>query len=826
MALPNSAPITFGHPFAAGDMPRYSALRATVGGTAVAAQIDPKSYWQDGSVRHAVVSLKTPAGAGSTADVTLRPVGARRPPSATVAQRVQSALTAGYDVDVVFSGGLSGTYTVQSLLQSALTAGTFDVWLHGDVCTEVRVTAWPTPSFGLTADVRIYDGGLVRTDLLFHNDNIRYIGGEMYAPQSVTYSAVIRVGGSTVYTFPSKLHIQAQWWRKKVWSGGTEPAARPLFNFDYWQINAKALPETDLDIGDCSAAAVSYLDGMASVIGPLERGPFTKYFPTTGGTARRGMFVADQALYLASQDKDSFNLTNVCGEASLSVPWHFRDAGTGKWISPRDWPTLWVGTWPTQPNPPYASGNDWVRDGSGNFADGWHVDPDHRTNTNYVAYLISGDRVMHDDLMHDAMSLSFYSNSPRKTDENCFMNGQGRGFAWGMRTILFALYATSDRETKSLFEYWLERNHHWFFNGWQIDTMWAGRDWKGIFYINKGDWQYATWQEDFVMEAMTFGMSFGAPRCDDWVNYLKGYSVGRANSEHLGYTPFWSSFYYSKFSDGTGAHGDFNNGTPKTFSTNSWVDLQAVHLTGQYTLTLPTEIYENFPGGYGDHARAAGALVWNRFQDIKALRLFCFTAWRNWMRTTHFNDANLKSNPHHAMTPILPDGTRLGFLGNRIIDPLSAGTITGDAGVNQIILAYPGSTVNAGGGSNLIYVYEGTNTLNGSPDGSDVIIGGKGADIINPGPGNNWVQCGYEGTTRVDFGASSGGADRIYNFSQTRGDRLNVLPSLSSAQASALIAAATTDADGNAVLHLASGKDVTMVDHAPGALATNWFVLS
>lgn len=814
MALVAGERVTFGEAFERGRWPRYAGVRATVGGTAVSAQMDRPSYHPDGSVRHAIFTVVNPGG-GSTADIALRPSGAYRYSAGTVTAAVQAILSAGNNVTVEFSGGISTTVNFGALLQSAINAGTLDAWLHGPLVSEFRVRAYVGTNMYVSADIRRYDNGVVSTDILFANDRLlpNGAGGLFHQHGSVSYTAVIKVGGSTVYTSPALTHYPWGQWRKQVWTG-TAPVARVLRDHSRWQTDG-TIPMIDLTIPQ----GESYLAQDHSYVvnaqnGPLQPSAWTQSMGTTGMRNDIGYLTAWQAHYLKNRDKRQEWDIMTLADAALGIPWHVRHHQTDWVYTIDEYPEVYateVDGGGASPGFDNMFTTQWG---------GWSVDMAHRPQTMYLPYLLTGKRIYHDALMFDAAAILFCQDDYRNGAEGCLVTRQPRGQSWGMTRMMYAQMVSQDRALRKYFANKIDNN----FTEWfryqligNIDDVEFARVHIYAPSSAMGGWQN-TWLCHFTAQ---YAKVFGNAQAKTIIEQTRNYYAGRFCYPHKGFNPFYASAYKH---EGVGYFPSDGKIMEATMTVTTWAQYNANLVAHEENEDMGgTSFPNNDVDGYTAHAR---------FQLCTAFQVDphpqYLDAWGFMCRYTEDRFIPRRDgNSAHIGYMQLPDGTQI-KAAQIVLPAVGVTTINGHASTSQALIGREqGSTITTGGGNNVAWVEGGNNSITCGAGDNWVICGRlTGNDIVVTGSGNNVIQCGAVGTTRIDFGASSGGADKVYQFSQARGDRLNVLPSLSSAQASALISAATTDTDGNAVLHLASGKDVTLVGHGPGALAPNWFVLS
>ena len=171
-----------------------------------------------------------------------------------------------------------------------------------------------------------------------------------------------------------------------------------------------------------------------------------------------------------------------------------------------------------------------------------------------------------------------------------------------------------------------------------------------------------------------------------------------------------------------------------------------------------------------------------------------------------------------------------GHLGNQSITGGSAGnetiwggagdTIQGGAG-NVTIGGMAGDTITGGSGNTFIDADLGNQSVVGG-SGNTTIWGGAG-DTIQGASGTGSALIGFAGGNQTlwDNGATSTGSDSVFGFNQAAGDRVS-LNSATDTTANVL-ATATADAGGNAVLHLNDGSSVTLLGVSVASLNSSFF---
>ena len=163
-----------------------------------------------------------------------------------------------------------------------------------------------------------------------------------------------------------------------------------------------------------------------------------------------------------------------------------------------------------------------------------------------------------------------------------------------------------------------------------------------------------------------------------------------------------------------------------------------------------------------------------------------------------------------------------GTAGNLTVWAGAGDTIRGGSD-NETIGGVPNDTVIGGtGGNRFIDGSQGHQSILGGSGGNETIWGGAN-DTVQGASGSGSALIGFAGGNEIlwDNGSTTSGHDTVTGFSQTAGDRI----SLSSATdlVTTVLASATADLSGNAVLHLHDGSSITLVGVSIAMLNTGFF---
>jgi len=191
--------------------------------------------------------------------------------------------------------------------------------------------------------------------------------------------------------------------------------------------------------------------------------------------------------------------------------------------------------------------------------------------------------------------------------------------------------------------------------------------------------------------------------------------------------------------------------------------------------------------------------------------------------------------------------TIVGDTGNAFIDASEARqSVVGGSIGNETIWGGGGDTINGGTGANISVGIGGTagDTILAGGDnasihadrGNQSIVGGSGNAIIWGSGGDTIQGAAAAGFATIAFGAgrlkgqqetlwdngtSSGGNDTVVNFTHSIGDQLSLNGATDNPNT--VLASATEDNGGNAVLHLSDGSSITLIGVSLSSLTTSYF---
>lgn len=492
----SEAPVTFGQVFRPGDVPKGMTLVARMGDTAIPLQVDTKATHADGSLRHAVLTVRLPGiEAGQTQELEL--VSAE-PGAAGAAVALDDLLATDFDATV--SATLNGQ-SYGASAKSLLSSGTPVSWLSGPLVSEWIVSgplagqSGAHPHLSARFSVREYAGAArARVAVVVENDWAFEPG-----PQNFTYDASVQVAGTEVLSLPGLTHFAHARWRKVFWWGDAV-ASEPALDSRYLMATG-ALPNYDpaLVISDDAIASVSS-KWDASERGPMKVGAMEPYMPATGAHDDIGPLSLWDSMYLCSMDRRARAMALELAEMAGSWPIHYRDKNTNLPVSLADYPYMTLLGNPGDTVNPATGKSEAFPACAADCSTPFTPDSAHQPSIAYLPYVVTGEYDFLEELQFWANWNLFESNPYyREFDKGLLQWGQVRGQAWSLRTLGYAAYITpDDNPMKTYFADRLHDNVKWYVDKYAGDGKNAlGVLTNGYAFAYENGRGVAPWQDDF-----------------------------------------------------------------------------------------------------------------------------------------------------------------------------------------------------------------------------------------------------------------------------------------------------------------------------------------
>ena len=456
-------PLQFARPFAEGEIADYPQI--LIDGSPVTTQANVKTRWDDGSVKHVVLSCLIPT---LTANATVTLTFQNQASGNTSGYlNKASMLDAAYDFDAVTA--LTNGSTESASARTMLNADAFTYWLQGSVCTSVIIA---DHSAARTYDIGFDAYSPFRP--IFHATFwptinkvcVRFIGEtastEEWGP--VTYSLALTTGSAS----PSSRYTKTSWtqragtrWTKEFWIQTAPNTIAINHNLSYLN-TTNHLPkwDTTLAIPEATLAAQSaaWLGSSTDIGGG---GNWQKAMGVAGGRQDIGLLPAWSIRWLYSGDNRmkamAFGNADLAaagwqmhareGDATKYIDRALSVSGLGKIMSLRDRPTAFMHS------SHFNSGTD-ADDaitiaGTGiDESTGWYYDAEHVPEPFYPQYLLTGDFWYLEELWFWASWAAGTENpghrGPTGAYGHCHFDSGTRATAWVLRSRMYAALASPD----------------------------------------------------------------------------------------------------------------------------------------------------------------------------------------------------------------------------------------------------------------------------------------------------------------------------------------------------------------------------------------------
>jgi hypothetical protein len=505
------ASLTFGMVFKPGDVPAGQSLSASEG----ALQVDAKATHADGSLRHAVLTLKVPALAGGEIKSIHLSSAA---PAGGAALTTADILKTDFDAKVTVTvAGLDFSASARDYLASA------KPWLSGPLCGEWLATAPLKNAAGLAHPhlharfaIRAYQGlKSIRVDVTVEND-----WAFEPAPGGFTYDVKIVTGGAT-YSKAAIAHTHHCRWRKVLWWG-----ADPGLDYDYdhaYLISTGAFPYYDRHLKVAAAAVTALKEDFE----PMTTGQITPYMPETGAHDDIGPLPNFSALYLLTGDVRALHSVLANGNCGGSFQIHYRHKASDLPVTIDEFPYMTIlGNASDTRNP--ATGQLEAFPAVVNGLEKNTPDDAHQPSIAYLPYVLSGDYFYLEELQFWANWNMILGNPGYRLQATGLVKwAQNRGQAWSMRTLGQAAYITPDAHPlKKYFAAKVANNIDYY------TKLYVGSSTvTGIGYL-EGRHEYspfgiAPWQDDFFTWSMGYLSQLGFDQVKPFLLYKSKFVVGR-----------------------------------------------------------------------------------------------------------------------------------------------------------------------------------------------------------------------------------------------------------------------------------------------------------
>jgi hypothetical protein len=478
LAGTNLLPFTVGYAFQKGAFASGTTFTLGAGTTS---QVLVKRQWNDGSVKHAVISGHATLVANVPLDLQ---IAAGAPSGGTALTSLDIATAA--PTASVLCGAVGVTLT-------SLLATPFRTWVSGPEMVECHYRA-PVPADATLVvwfHVRLYRTGRIWIRAICEN-------GYLTATPDKTYVPTVTINGATVYNNggASLTHYGHTRWDVEGWIGG-DPQITPKHNSA--QLIATRLVPNYWKRNPSQAALSGPQSVLVQVYAPMGHGAWTLDQGSTGFQYEIGILPQWDALYCTSGDPNAYRAITAAARALGTYAIVWRDSADNLPVRPSARPTGTVDSGGGGSNGTSAGLTIW--------------DMAHHGSAGYLPYLVTGDYYYLETMQHQAALCYLCNGTNQGSGTSRMLGGQSRAMAWSLRTVgqlaaIGPLGGATDAGTLGVtsdYAALLANN----MASWNTERQRAGQNGLGILYSHEvalNDYGAAgvtaVWQQNFAVQTV------------------------------------------------------------------------------------------------------------------------------------------------------------------------------------------------------------------------------------------------------------------------------------------------------------------------------------
>ncbi len=496
------------------------------------------------------------------------------------------SLRVGYEGRAVVSSALMQTWEPRQRHNIKLDPSiSRRLWLDGPLAREV-IGTYSLPSRGLSIDMAIRQhAGKAGYRLEVVYENTFALPGGI---KSLEYDTKLALGGNVAVQFLDLQHRAFTRWR--LLEPNAERAtvvihdrlrlfdSRAIISYD------RALRPTEATI------ARTYEQFLRSDREPLGTAMITRYMPMTGGRSDIGMLPAWASLHILSQDPRLMRVVLGNGNASGSVPIHYRDGSSRRLLNVATHANVRI----------YGGlsvGDNLVQQGFNlsNVA----ADTAHQPSLAYYPFLLSGERYYLEELHFWASWNALVAPvKGRNGSQGILGQDQVRGQAWTLRTLAQAALITSDDHPwKATFSNQLAANIAWYNKEYQTHLPQQQGRLPGWLASNNPE-MMAPWQQDLMVIVLSYLADNDVAGSRQLMLWLGRFVAGRFLADAEGYCRSAAPAYWIRFADRS-----------KGVVAQSWAEFYRLNWPEQRSCALTSWVDRSAACTYCYTSMARGALA-------------------------------------------------------------------------------------------------------------------------------------------------------------------------------------------------------------------------
>lgn len=628
-------------------------VRLASTGAPVRTQIDPKTYYPSGNVRHALLAIECPALADGT-ETFFEVVKNEDHPVPAIDLNMPGLLASRQaSITITPASGPAGTYNLAQLLPTTR-------WRLGQLYAEARVAldlpAAVTGRIGgeLKADISITkDGRLGVSFVVWNRKGLNIDYGDL------NYALKLTLDNKEVYSSGAFTHSLYTGFARERTSGpgGTVLPRLPVYRPNVlYAASTGLLPPLDLAMGMGPRFLTEY-EGHLDSFGwekPMGTRAWRTEIGAEGGRHDIGPITSWMAAWLQTGRPKLDQLLHDQAEAYITVPWWVWDekdaGGKGAWLNALGRPGLWADSRDSNYFPASTNASGWSR-----------ITLTHTGDAHGTLYALSGRRAWLDAVVGHAcmVVMNQWPDGGNRGLTTDLETGEGvnlvrhltyRYFAWGTRQMHLAavLAPPSEQPHDDYLLRALTANFRFILDNRPAYLAALG-ECHGIMvpYTYGGEnGDFPPWQYDYWMSSLLRQVASGIPLAEEVFRWSSNFGLGRFLTDEAVWRHANGASYLIKI--GTSSSGGFYK---------TWAQFQANMLPGQANSAEPTDWSDKRnEGNYGLMALNTMVMAKMLFpQDATVARAF---GWATNQRFQFYDVDSLRTTDGMGIVICPPGQTR------------------------------------------------------------------------------------------------------------------------------------------------------------------------
>ncbi|MGE3387342.1 MAG: hypothetical protein AB7K41_11490 [Bdellovibrionales bacterium] len=386
-------PFSTGHVFRKGDVPAGQGLALDASAT----QILPISTWDDGSLKHGVISglIDLAANTPRTLTISIASVAAATPLNESNLIALNPSASVSY--------GSYGTVNLSALLGTSARVLTEQA---GPYYASFQYMSSFSGDSSLRAvfHVQLWSNGRYRVRVVVENGSAPF-----NASGSKSGAATVSIAGNQRFSGAVSMPQGTRW--DVVGFNGADPVITPSINVNYL-LATKLVPNYGW-----RAPSQSTLNGVLSNYTPMARLEWEQDMGAVGYAPSIGLLPHWDALFCVTSDARAYNSCIAHGRSYGTYSIFYRDPNTRRLPLMADYPTAYI--------------NDERMAGNGTNNNQWEFA--HHPNAGYLPWLITAERFFLEVIEANSWA-AYVTNSVNGAGTSRLFVSQTRGRAWRYRT--------------------------------------------------------------------------------------------------------------------------------------------------------------------------------------------------------------------------------------------------------------------------------------------------------------------------------------------------------------------------------------------------------